>query len=65
VVGLTREVALLEELTEDSLVTKDYAARRKSEEGRSMRALLDVLFLLAVLAVVISVYQFCPGQHTF
>jgi hypothetical protein len=35
------------------------------DERKSIRPMLDLVFLLAVLAIVVSVYQFCPGQHMF
>lgn len=34
-------------------------------ETRSMRPMLDLLLLLSILAGVICIYQFCPGQQMF
>jgi hypothetical protein len=65
VVGPTSKAALLKGLKDDDVVTRNDAVPRKTEEKRSMRPLFDVLFLLAVLGTVISVYEFCPGQHMF
>jgi hypothetical protein len=50
---------------DNELLRKDRSVPRKSERQRNMQSIYDVLFFLAVLAIVTSVYQFCPGQHMF
>jgi hypothetical protein len=65
VVALSRKADPLVEFTRNDIVTKDRAVGRKTEGKRNMRPICDVLFLLIVLGVTISVYQFCPGQHMF
>jgi hypothetical protein len=65
VVALTRKARLLVEFTRNDIVTKDRAVGRHTQKKRNMRPIFDVLFLLTVLGITISVYQFCPGQHMF
>jgi hypothetical protein len=63
--GLGRGELLLSRRVEAELSRRDCSVPRKSERQGNMQSIYDVLFLIAVLAIVTSVYQFCPGQHMF
>jgi hypothetical protein len=62
---LARKTSLLRVPTAANAPIRNRARCRKSEAKEVSRPMLDLLFLLSILAVVICVYQFCPGQHMF